>query len=91
MCARLSELERTLTARRDAEPARSYSARLMHDAKLLAEKLREETEEVIDASAHDHLVWECADLIYHLMVRMCGADIRLDEVKNELRSRVRRD
>jgi phosphoribosyl-ATP pyrophosphohydrolase len=82
-------LERTLSARRHADPESSYSARLMQDGRLLAEKLREETEEVIDADGHDHLVWECADLLYHLMVRMQGAGIALADVERELRSRVR--
>jgi phosphoribosyl-ATP pyrophosphohydrolase len=86
----LTELERTLASRKDADPASSYSARLMSDADLLAAKLREEIEEVIEASAGDHLVWECADVIYHLMVRMRASEVSLAEVERELRSRARR-
>ena len=85
-----AELERTLASRKDADPASSYSARLMSDADLLAAKLREETEEVIEATGGDHLVWECADVIYHLMVRMRASEVSLAEVERELRSRARR-
>lgn len=87
----LTELERTLASRKDADPASSYSARLMNDGELLAAKLREETEEVIEATGGDHLVWECADLIYHLVVRMQASQVTLADVKNELRSRARRE
>ena len=52
-------------------------------------KLREETEEVVEAIERDHVTWECADLLYHLLVRMRAADVGLSRVESELRSRFR--
>ena len=63
--------------------------RLLEDPRLLAAKLREETEEVVEATDREHLAWECADLLYHLLVRMGGAGIGLERVESELRSRSR--
>ncbi|HRX87711.1 MAG TPA: phosphoribosyl-ATP diphosphatase, partial [Phycisphaerae bacterium] len=60
------------------------------DAELLAGKLREETEEVIVAPNYENLRWECADLIYHLMVRMVADGMTVREVIDELRGRVRK-
>ena len=87
----LTELERTLASRKGADSADSYSVRLMNDSELLAAKLREETEEVIEATGGDHLVWECADVIYHLMVRMQVSQVTLADVERELRSRARKE
>ena len=55
----------------------------------MASKLREETDEVIEAAEPDHIAWECADLLYHLMVRMQAAGVPLSRVEDELRSRFR--
>jgi phosphoribosyl-ATP pyrophosphohydrolase/phosphoribosyl-AMP cyclohydrolase/histidinol dehydrogenase len=63
----------------------------MNDGELLAAKLREETEEVIEATGGDHLVWECADVVYHLMVRMQASQVTLADVERELRSRARKE
>jgi phosphoribosyl-ATP pyrophosphohydrolase len=62
---------------------------LLDDAELLASKLREETEEVIAASATRDVVWECADVLYHLMVRMRATGVAWQDVANELRARQR--
>jgi len=85
----LTALERTLTDRRQSPAGSSYTRRLIDDPELLASKLREETEEVIEATEDAHLTWECADLLYHLMVRMQSAGIPLSHVESELRSRQR--
>jgi phosphoribosyl-ATP pyrophosphohydrolase/phosphoribosyl-AMP cyclohydrolase len=68
---------------------RSYTQKLLSDPALLAAKLREETEEVIVAPNLENLRWECGDLLFHLMVRMVGAGVTLEEVAAELRGRVR--
>ncbi len=83
----LGELERTLDRRRSEPPSKSYTAKLIHDPELLASKLREETEEVIEATERSHIVWECADVLYHLMARMQAAGIAMADVENELRAR----
>jgi phosphoribosyl-ATP pyrophosphohydrolase len=58
-------------------------------AELLTSKLREETEEVIVAPDRENLRWECADLIYHLLVNMAANNVAPDEVFDELRGRMR--
>ncbi len=83
----LAALERTVAQRRDAAAGSSYTRRLLDDPALLAAKLREETEEVIDAREVSHVAWECADLLYHLLVRMRDAGVGLGRVETELRSR----
>jgi phosphoribosyl-ATP pyrophosphohydrolase len=85
----LSRLEHTLAERKNASASTSYTRRLLDDPKLLASKLREECEEVVEATERGDLVWESADLLYHLMVRMSAAGIRLEDVEAELRSRTR--
>ena len=85
----LAALERTLR-RRHSDPDRtSYTQQLLDSPDLLAAKLREETLEVIEAVDRPHVTWECADLLYHLMVRMTRDGITLEQVEQELRSRFR--
>jgi phosphoribosyl-ATP pyrophosphohydrolase/phosphoribosyl-AMP cyclohydrolase len=88
----LRSLAGTLAARR-AEMAgdepRSYTQKLLADPDRLAGKLREEIEEVIAAPDLENLVWECGDVLYHLLVRMTAAGVSVDEVLDELRSRFR--
>lgn len=87
----LSTLEATIAARRDADPASSYVARL--NAKgpgKIAQKLGEEaTETIIAALTEDHkaLVGEAADLIFHLMVLLGAKNVPLADVLAELERR----
>ncbi len=83
----LGALERKLADRIASGDPGSYTRKLVGDPQLLASKLREETEEIIDSPDRANLVWECADLLYHLMARMQASEISLSEVENELRSR----
>lgn len=87
--ARLDVLESTIARRTAGADRTSYTVRLLEQPDLLAAKLREETEEVIEAGEREHVVWECADVLYHLLVRMAAAGVSLREVERELRSRRR--
>lgn len=87
----LNELFATLTQRKETmgqSAETSYTQKLITDPALVAAKLREETEEVIIAPDLENLRWECADLIYHLLVRMVAAGVTPDEVTDELRGRM---
>ncbi|MBP7864515.1 MAG: phosphoribosyl-ATP diphosphatase [Acidobacteria bacterium] len=91
---RLEDLEAVLAGRRGGDASGGYTARLLADPALLDAKLREETEEVIEAQARpSDLVWECADLLYFLMVRMAAGGVTLAQVASELARRrtVKRD
>ena len=83
----LTDLEATLRQRALAAPAGSYTARLLREPGLLEAKLREETEEVIQARTPDELVWETADLLYFLMARATQGGVRLEQVLRELERR----
>lgn len=84
----LADLEALIASRGKEAPEGSYTARLLQEEGLLDAKLREEVEEVIEASGRpDDLVWECADLLYFLLVRMSAGGVTLDRVCTELERR----
>jgi len=66
----LDRLYAVIQSRRGADPATSYTARLLGEGTAgIAQKLGEEAvETVIAALAGDRLVEESADLLYHLLV-----------------------
>ena len=84
----LERLEATIAARRGADPASSYIARLnARGLPKITQKLGEEAvETVIAALAEDRaaLVGEAADLVFHLMVLLGAKDVPLAEVLAEL-------
>ena len=83
-------LQRVIAERASATAdAGSYTRRLLDDPQLVASKLREEIEEVIEAQEPDHVAWECADVVYHLLARMRAAGITWRDVECQLRSRSR--
>lgn len=65
----------------------SYTATLTPEK--LAEKITEEAQELIEAHERDHIIWEAADLLYFITVRLAQQNINLNEVINELRRRRR--
>ena len=85
----LRRLEATISNRATESGSGSYSRKLLEHPGMVAAKLREETLEVIEAEGPDHIAWECADLIYHLLVKMRAAGVPLARVEAELRSRFR--
>jgi phosphoribosyl-ATP pyrophosphohydrolase/phosphoribosyl-AMP cyclohydrolase len=89
----LSALEGTIGARRDANPASSYTARLLATGtRRPAEKVIEEAGEVALAGAlgtTEELANESADLLYHLLVLLAARDLPLRRVLDVLRDRAR--
>ncbi len=84
----LSELCRTIAARRTADPAVSYVAKLLAaGVPLAARKLGEEAVETVvaalsgDAAA---LTAEAADLLFHLLVLLEVRGVGFDDVLAEL-------
>lgn len=86
--ATLARLEATIAARRGADPASSYVAKLSaRGTGKIAQKLGEEAvETVIAALAEDRaaLVGEAADLLFHLMVLLADKGVPFAEVLAEL-------
>ena len=70
--ATIERLAEIIASRHDASPESSYTARLLQgEEDSLLKKIAEEASEVIMAAKdddHDHLRYESADLIYHLLV-----------------------
>ncbi len=83
----LDVLDRTLAQRKEEKPEGSYSAELFSSAELRAEKLREETEELIEAVTHEETRWEAADLLYFTLVEARAKGVSIGQIVNELRSR----
>jgi phosphoribosyl-ATP pyrophosphohydrolase len=69
--------------------ALSYTQRLLSDASLLAEKLTEEAAELAEAQSRSEVIWECADLLYFMTVKMQQTGIGIADVMNELERRAR--
>lgn len=89
----LSALARVIHQRADADPGDSYTARLLKgDLDQLLKKIGEESTELIMAvkdDDHDHIRYEAADLLYHLLVLMERSGVSTEELAGELDARVR--
>ncbi len=91
--ATLEGLAEVIHGRRDASPETSYTARLLQgEEDSLLKKLAEEASEVIMACKdddHDHIRYEAADLVYHLMVTLERYGVGVAELAGELDARHR--
>ena len=92
--AALADLERTVADRAQAaDPEASYTARLLAKGiDTVCKKVGEEATEVVLAAKgaeRGQVVYESADLLYHLAVLWRAAGVSLDEVAAELASRRR--
>lgn len=86
----LDRLAAVIEARKGADPAASWTARLLAEPSLAAKKLGEEAVEAVIAAARgdrDHLAAESADVLYHLLALLAASDVSLDEVAARLEAR----
>ncbi|MGG7517883.1 phosphoribosyl-ATP diphosphatase [Allorhizobium undicola] len=87
----LADLEQIVTTRAKAAPEESWTAKLFAAGQdKAAKKLGEEAIEAVMAAVKGdraNLVYESADLLYHLMVVLKIADIPLEAVMEELQRR----
>lgn len=87
----LEELFATLESRRSADPAVSYTARLLAAGEdEIVKKVGEEAVEVILAAkgqGDERLVSETADLIYHILVLLVAKGVSWEAVLAELARR----
>jgi phosphoribosyl-ATP pyrophosphohydrolase len=87
----LARLGETLAARRDADPATSYTAALLQggDARILRKVGEEATEVVLAGTGTDTnaLVHEVADLWYHTLVLLAQRGLGPDAVTAALEQR----
>lgn len=87
----LEKLAATIEARKGADPASSWTAKLLSKGpEKAAEKFGEEAiEAVIEAvkGDRDRLTAEAADVLYHLLVMLASRELTLDDVLAELERR----
>jgi phosphoribosyl-ATP pyrophosphohydrolase len=87
----LNELYQTLETRKSANPASSYTARLLQSGEdEIVKKIGEEAIEVILAAkgqGDQRIVEEIADLTYHVLVLMVSKGIKLEAISGELNKR----
>ncbi len=87
----LERLEEVIRDRRERLPEGSYTAHLLRQGEdEILKKLSEEATEVVLASKEGdkgQIVYEAADLIYHLLVLLAYHDLSLKDVLAELRRR----
>lgn len=89
----IDSLAATIHGRWDAAPEESYTSRLLKgEEDSLLKKLAEEASEVIMACKdrdHDHIRYEAADLVYHLLVTCERFGVTVPELAGELNARMR--
>ena len=87
----LDDLYATILARKDADPASSWTAQLLAKGpEKCAEKFGEEAiEAIIEAVKDDKaaLTSEAADVLYHLLVMLAARDVPLSDVLATLHAR----
>ena len=86
----LEKLFNDLLKKKNLDKDISYTSTLLADKKMLARKIGEETIEVILEyldNNKDKIIKESADLLYHLSVMLISANVKLDDVWNELQER----
>lgn len=85
------QLTATIESRKTASPDSSYVAKLFHKgADSILKKVGEEATEVVIAAKDEHreqIVYESADLLFHLMVMLAQYDLTLADVAGELARR----
>jgi len=88
----VSELWRVFEERKASQSDSSYTVKLMRNRNLLLKKIAEESSEVILAAKdgkREEVIYEAADLLYHLMVLLYEEGIGMHEIHKELEGRRR--
>lgn len=86
----LEDLFSIVRSKKDADPASSYTAKLLSDVAFNSQKVGEEAVEVVVAALAQEtsdLVYETCDLLYHLVVLLENKDVSLDDLRSELSKR----
>ena len=91
-CEQMTRLDATIASRVDADPATSYTARLLADRNTRLKKLGEEAAELVAACAdgdRERAIEEAADLVYHALVAVHVVGARWSDVRTALAKRGR--
>ena len=88
---RLEDLVKTISARAEADPSESWTAKLLSQGpEKCAEKFGEEAvEAIIEAVKGDNkaLISEAADVIFHYLIMLKSRNINFEDVMKELENR----
>ena len=87
----LHRLSETLATRKHADPEKSYTAKLFSEGPdSILKKIGEECAELIMAAKDGkrvNIVYESADVVYHMMALLTFFGIGIDDVLKELQRR----
>jgi phosphoribosyl-ATP pyrophosphohydrolase len=84
----LNHLAVTIHQRRQHRPEGSYTTHLFEKGEeQIRKKTGEEAVEMLLARSDDDLLYEAADLIFHLLVLLEARDLSIDDVGDQLRER----
>ncbi|AFK23220.1 putative bifunctional phosphoribosyl-AMP cyclohydrolase/phosphoribosyl-ATP pyrophosphatase His IE [Pyrococcus sp. ST04] len=84
----LRELEELIRKRKENPVEGSYTSKLFREGReKIYKKFGEEAIEVLVAESRERIIYEVADMLYHLLVLLAYNDISLGEVMAELRRR----
>jgi len=87
----MQHLWATIQARKADMPEGSYTAHLFETGENeILKKIGEEAIEVIIAAkgeGNDRVIYESADLVYHLLVLLAARDLRWEQIEAELAQR----
>lgn len=89
----LDELFAVIEQRKEELPEDSYTTSLFTHEKgenAVLEKLGEETTELVLAAKdgdREHIAYESADIVYHLLVLLSMYDLTVDDLREELATR----
>lgn len=80
----LPALEKTLVSRKASAPEGSYTKRLFDDEQLLNAKIKEEAEELTEATTKEEIAWEAADLFYFALTRCIKYGVSIADIEKNL-------
>ena len=87
----IDELYHTILSRKHADPETSWTAKLLSKGdNAILKKVVEEAGEfsfAIKDGNEDEIIYECADLVYHVLVALGHKNISPDRIKQELARR----
>ena len=87
----LQQLTEVIESRKGADPQSSYVAKLFSKGTdHILKKVGEEATETVIATKDgdsEQIIYESADLLFHMMVNLSNAGLSIDEVLNELARR----
>ena len=88
MFENLEQLMKTIRERKNSSTDKSYTNKLLNDKSLSVAKVKEEIAELIEAvEQNSNKIHEAADVIYHLIVYLEAAGIKIEEIMAELSKR----